>query len=119
MIHGSGEIAMGKGNSSERSVAEGFARGGLSNEAEEESGLRINESMTKAVQNDSGDVALDVETRRPEHLVHLLANFPLILHKRSGEDFRASQLSLHARRQSGFGKVDEEGQNCREIGSDN
>src|SRR5215471_144583 len=110
---------MGKGNSSEGSAAEGFARGGLSIEAEKESRWRINESMTKAVQNDSGNIALGIETRRPEHFVHLLANLPLVPRKGGGEDFRASHLSLHARWQSRFGEVDKECQNSGKIGSDN
>src|SRR5256885_16631129 len=96
-------------DSAERAVAEGIAGRGVAIQTKEEAGLRINEGVTKAVEHDSGDIALGVKTGRGEHLGHLLAYFPLVVGERSGQQFRASELPLSARREPRLRKIDEEG----------
>src|SRR5437667_7912600 len=60
MIHRSGQIGMREGDSAERTIAKRIAGSGLAIQSEEETGLRINESVTKTVEHDPGDVALSL-----------------------------------------------------------
>jgi hypothetical protein len=52
--------------------------------------LRIDEGVPKAVEDDSGDVALGVEAGGGEPVGELFANTVSVVVEGSGEDFRAA-----------------------------
>ena len=78
MVHNSGEICIRKSNSSKRRGAKDFSRRRLAIFAEEEARLWIQISMSPAIQNDSGDVALGIAPRAREHVSKLLANLAFV-----------------------------------------
>src|SRR5256886_6828868 len=83
-------------DSAERTIAKGVAGSGFTVQPEEEPGLWINKGMAKAIEHDSGDIALRVEARSSKHFRHLLADSPFVVGERSGQQFRAAQLTLRA-----------------------
>src|SRR5437016_5322231 len=115
MIHRSGQIGMREGDSAERTIAKRIAGSGLAIQSEEKTGLRINESVTKTVEHDPGDVALGIEAGGSKHVGHLLAYLPFVIGERGGKQFRSTQLTLRASRKARLGEIDEEGEHGRQI----
>ena len=62
MIHRPSEIGVREGDATEWRTAQCFARRGLSFFAEEKAGLRIAVRMSPAIENNSSDVSLCVES---------------------------------------------------------
>src|SRR5262249_14837715 len=106
---------MRKRDTAERSVTQRIPRGRLALTSEEESRLGIYKRVSPTVEHDAGNIAFSIKAGRPEHISHLLANSPLVLTKRGGEQFRTALLALLERRQSRPGEVDEERENGRQI----
>src|SRR5437879_11684018 len=107
MIHRSGQIGMREGDSAERTIAKRIAGSGLAIQSEEETGLRINESVTKTVEHDPGDVALGIEAGGSKHVGHLLAYLPFVLGVRGGNQFCTTKLTLRASWTGRYINIDE------------
>src|SRR5256886_3590922 len=104
-------------DSAERTIAKGVAGSRFTVQPEEEPGLWINKGMAKAIEHDSGDIALRVEARSSKHFRHLLADSPFVVGERSGQQFRAAQLTLRASWEPRLRKINEERQHRRQIGT--
>src|SRR5579884_1496319 len=78
MVHDAGDVRIGERDAPERMVAQHVARPRLPVRTEEESGLRGQVRMPPAIQNDSRNIALRIESRAGEHGRKLLADLPLV-----------------------------------------
>ena len=94
MIHRSGKIAVGKGDSAERFSAQDFSRRRLSIQTKEKAWLRTEVGVPPTVENDAGDISLRVKSVAGKHRCHLLADLPFVVAKPSAEQFRAAAIPL-------------------------
>ena len=79
MIHRSGKIAVGKGDSAERFSAQDLSRRRLSIQTKEKAWLRTEVGVAPAVENDAGGITLRVKSVAGEHCGHQLADLPFIV----------------------------------------
>ena len=79
MIHRSCEIAVGKGDSSERFSAQDLSRRGLPIQTKEKPWLRTKVGVPPTIKNDAGNISLRVKSVRGKHRGHLLADLPFIV----------------------------------------
>src|SRR5207249_2199591 len=68
VVHRSGQVSVGEGNSTEGSHTKDFAGGWLSVLAEEKARLRTHVGVAPAVENDSGNIAAGIEPRPRKHI---------------------------------------------------
>ena len=107
MVHCSGQIGMGEGDAAEGAAAQRFAGGWFAVEAEKEAGLRIDEGMAEAIEDDAGNVAFGIEARGGKHVGELLADAAFVVGEGSGEDLRAAELALRTSGKPGLAEIDE------------
>src|SRR5215475_8345806 len=106
---------MRESNSAERTVARSVASGRFSFEAEEKSGLRVDECVSETVEHNTGDVAPGVEAGPRKHVGELLADLTLVVGERRGQQLRAAHLTLSAGGKSRLREIDEKSQHRRQI----
>src|SRR5262249_738795 len=95
---------VGKGHAAEGSGTKYFARCRCAIGAKEEAGLRTEVGVAPAIQNDAGDMALDVKTHTGKHLGKLFTDLALVLAERSGKELGASSLALFFGGEARIGK---------------
>src|SRR5580692_4256235 len=94
MVHGAGQIRVCECNSPEWSAAQSFARGGLAILTKKEAGLRAEIGVSPAIQNDSSDVTLSVESRTCKHQRKLSANAAFVIAEGCAHHFAAAAMAL-------------------------
>src|SRR5271154_3994335 len=94
VVHGSGEIGVGKRDPAEGRTAQDFSWCRSTIPAKEEARLRAQIGMTPAVQNDSRDIPLRVKPRGRKHLRKLFTDSSFIVPKRSAQQLRAAAIAL-------------------------
>src|ERR1700680_2820965 len=92
MIHDASQISIGERNAPKRRTPQNFARGRFSTAAEEKAGLRVEVSVSPAVQDNSRNVSPGVKPAAGKHIGKLLAN--LFVPKRGCEQLSPAPVSL-------------------------
>src|SRR5262249_29588542 len=118
MVHDAGEIGVGKCDAAKRSGAQNFARRGFAVRAEEETRLRIQVSVSPAIEDDASDVALGIEASGCEHSLELLADAAFDLREAGAQQFGAPAVALLLGRHSRIGIKNFQGQHDRRIRAD-
>src|SRR5580704_19072211 len=94
MIHGPGQIGIGKCDPAEWCVAQDLPGGRSALLSEEETRLRAQVGMAPAVQNNAGDIAPRVEAGAGEHCRELFADLLLIVPERSTHQLAPAAIPL-------------------------
>ncbi len=104
VIHGAGEVGIGKGDAAEGGAAQQFAWGGPRDLlacrgvafelSEEKTGLGIEISMAPAIEDDRGDIAMGVKASVREHRRELIPKALLVFAEGGGEHFCAASMAL-------------------------
>src|ERR1035438_3143095 len=110
---------MRESDPSEGSGAENIPRCWFIIQSEKEPWLRVDESMSEAIEHNTGDIALGIEPGRSEHIGQLFADLPFIVGIRCGKQFGPSFTALLGQRKTRLCEIDEEGKDGRQIGANN
>src|SRR5437764_8200665 len=97
MIHRASEIGIRESDAAKRSGAQNFPGRGIAISAKEKTRLRTEIRMPPPIENDSGNIALWVESNRRKHLRQLFANAVFVCVERSGQHFSAAAMALRFR----------------------
>src|SRR5437667_559295 len=89
VVHRSGQVSVGEGNSTEGSATKDFAGCGLAVLAEEKARLGAYVGVAPAVENDPGNIAAGIEPRPRKHFDKLLTDRCLIFPETRGEQLGA------------------------------
>src|SRR5215469_2024410 len=106
MIGSPGEVGVRERHPPEGGGAQNLSGGRTPVLAEEKPRLRADVSVPPAVQNNSGDVSLGVESRGREHFAQLHPDLTLVIAKWCREQLRAAQITLLLEGRSVMGKED-------------
>src|SRR5947209_4346867 len=116
MIHDSGQIGVRKCDAAVGVLPQRISRAGLSCRPEEESGLWTEISVAPPVQDDTGYIAIGIETRAPEHGCELVANHAFIVPERGAQQLHTSPRGLLLKTQSRLGKKNLQSEHGRQVG---